>query len=66
MTCMNKPKKEGLDFKQQTKDLLDKQGRLDMLDPIANVDEWTECIIQKRTKNILELAWDVIAPWLSY
>ena len=59
-------KREGLDFKKQTKDLLEKQGRLDMLDPIANVDEWTECIIQKRTKNILELAWDVIAPWLSY
>ena len=59
-------KREGLDFKKQTKDLLEKQGRLDMLDPIANVDKWTECIIQKRTKNILELAWDVIAPWLSY
>ena len=59
-------KKEGLDFKKQTKDLLEEQGRLDMLDPIANVDKWTECIIQKRTKNILELAWDVIAPWLSY
>ena len=59
-------KKEGLVFKKQTKDLLAEQGRLDMLDPIANVDEWTERIIQKRTKNILELAWDVIAPWLGY
>ena len=59
-------KKEGLVFKKQTKDLLEEQGRLDMLDPIANVDEWTECTIKKRTENILELAWDVIAPWLSY
>ena len=59
-------KKEGLDFKKQTKNLLEKQGRLDMLDPIANVTEWTESIIQKRTKNILELAWDIIAPWLGY
>ena len=58
--------KEGLDFRRRTQDLLDKQERLDMIEPIANVDEWTECIIQKRTKNILELAWDVIAPWLSY
>ena len=59
-------KREGLDFKKQTKDLINNQERLDMLDPIANVDEWTTCIIQKRTKNILELAWDAIAPWLSY
>ena len=59
-------KREGLNFKKQTKDLLEKQGRLDMLDPIANVDKWAESIIQKRTKNILGLAWDVIAPWLDY
>ena len=37
-----------------------------MLDPIAEVNQWTESIIQKRSKNILELAWDVIAPWLGY
>ena len=59
-------KKDGLTFKKQTQDLLNKQGRLDMLDPIAEVSDWTESIIQKRTKNILELAWDVIAPWLDY
>ena len=63
---LEQAKKEGLVFGKQTQALLDKQERLDMIEPIANVDEWTECIIQKRTKNILELAWDVIAPWLSY
>ena len=61
-----KAKKEGLTFKKQTIDLLNEQGRLDMLDPIAEVNQWTESIIQKRSKNILELAWDVIAPWLNY
>ena len=59
-------KKEGLSFKKQTTSLLKEQGRLDMLDPIAEVPEWTESIIQKRSKNILELAWDVITPWLGY
>ena len=59
-------KKDGLTFKKQTENLLNKQGRLDMLDPIAEVPKWTESIIQKRTKNILELAWDTIAPWLGY
>ena len=58
--------KERLEFKKQTKDLLEEQGRLDMLDPIANVSTWTASRIQKRTRNILELAWDEIAPWLSY
>ena len=61
-----KAKKEGLTFKKQTIDLLNEQGRLDMLDPIAEVNQWTESIIQKRSKNILELAWDEIAPWLGY
>ena len=59
-------KEEGLDFGKRTKTLLDMQERLDMIEPIVNVDEWTECIIRKRTKNILELAWDKIAPWLDY
>ena len=59
-------KKEGITFSEQTEKLLMKQERLDMLDPIANVTDWTESIIQERTKNILELAWDEIAPWLGY
>ena len=59
-------KEKGLTFKKRTENLLNQQVRLDMLDPIANVTDWTESIIQKRTTNILELAWDVIAPWLGY
>ena len=58
--------KEGFIFKKQTKDLLKNQERLNMLEPIAEVQKWTESTIQKRTKNILELAWDEIAPWLGY
>jgi hypothetical protein len=59
-------KREGLDFKKETKDLLIKRERLDMLDPIANVSSWTEKLIKARTKNTLELAWDAISPWLGY
>ena len=59
-------KNEGLTFKKRTENLLKEQVRLDMLNPIATVPQWTESLIQKRTKNILELAWDVIAPWLDY
>ena len=59
-------KKEGLTFPKRTENLLNQQVRLDMLDPIAKVPQWTESLIKKRTKNILKLAWDVIAPWLGY
>ena len=59
-------KEEGLTFPKRTENLLKEQVRLDMLEPIANVTEWTKPIIQERSKNILELAWDVIAPWLGY
>jgi len=59
-------KKEGLTFPKRTENLLKKQVRLDMLDPIAEMSDWTKCLIKKRTENILQLAWDVIAPWLDY
>ena len=59
-------KKEGLTFPKRTENLLNQQVRLDMLDPITKVPQWTESLIKKRTKNILKLAWDVIAPWLGY
>ena len=59
-------KKAGLDFRKETKNLLKEQERLSMLDPITNVDKWTESLIRKRTKNTLELAWGIISPWLNY
>ena len=61
-----KAKRAGLDFRKETKNLLKEQERLSMLDPIVNVDKWTGSIIRKRTKNTLELAWDIISPWLNY
>ena len=59
-------KEEGLTFPKRTENLLKEQVRLDMLDPIANATKWKKSTIQERSRNILELAWDVIAPWLSY
>ncbi|MDE0315428.1 MAG: DUF262 domain-containing HNH endonuclease family protein [Candidatus Poribacteria bacterium] len=59
-------KNQALIFPKRTEDLLKKQVRLDMLEPIAEVSDWTKGLIQKRAENILQLAWDVIAPWLDY
>ena len=55
---------QGLTFGKQTLLLVKNQERLEMLDPIANVDDWTVGLIQERTENLLSLAWDQIAPWL--
>ena len=55
---------QGLTFGKQTLLLVKNQERLEMLDPIANVDDWTVGLIEERTENLLSLAWDQIAPWL--
>ena len=56
---------QGFGFTTKTKDLLNNQGRLHLLDSLAHVERWTESVIQRRSQNVLELAWDRIAPWLD-
>ena len=55
---------QGLRFGNRTLSLIRSQSRLHMLDPLAEVDEWTAELIEARTENVLGLAWDNIAPWL--
>ena len=55
---------EGFHFAETTKEIMDQQGRLHMLDPLESVDEWTQEFIRQRSENILALAWDNIATWL--
>ncbi len=62
---INEARVEGFEFSKRTVELLGQQGRLRMLDCLDTVDEWTEGFIQRRTTNILELAWDVLYPWLE-
>ena len=57
-------KSEGLQFGKKTWTLIQNQTHLHLLDPLASVNEWTADLIEDRTENILELAWDQIAPWL--
>ena len=61
---MEQAKLEGFRFTETTEQLLGQQRQLHMLDSLANVDEWTQELIRKRGENILQLAWDVIAPWV--
>ena len=53
-----------LRFGGRTLRLIRNQDRLHMLDPIAEVEDWTTELIEARTENVLGLAWDQIAPWL--
>ena len=53
-----------LRFGNRTLSLIRNQDRLHMLDPIAEVEDWTTELIEARTENVLGLAWDQIAPWL--
>ena len=57
-------KGQGYRFGKKTQTLLQSQERLGMLDHLVGVDHWTAGLIEQRTKNILELAWDEISPWL--
>ena len=55
---------QGLRFGNRTLSLIRSQSRLHMLDPLAEIDDWTTELIEARTENVLGLAWDNIAPWL--
>ncbi len=57
-------RQQGITFGNQTLNLIENQDRLHMLDPIAEVEDWTAGLIEARTENLLSLAWDNIAPWL--
>ena len=57
-------KGHGYKFGKKTQKLLQSQEHLSMLDHLTNVEKWTETLIERRTENILELAWDEISPWL--
>ena len=59
---LSEAKKAGFSVKSEK--LIEK--RLYMLTPLIKVKKWNKEFIKNRTRNILELAWEEIAPWLSY
>ena len=65
-TYLSKAKKEGVPLNKTTKKLMETRERLYMLVPLTKVKKWDKKFIERRTENILELAWEEIAPWLSY
>lgn len=55
----------GISFPKSTIELLQKGERLPLLDPLREVEEWNSEVVQRRGKNIAELCWDVVWPWLN-
>lgn len=63
---LSEAKKGGFRISKISEDLIRSQVRLYMLSPLTEVKKWDGSLIRRRTRNILELVWDEIAPWLSY
>ena len=59
---LSEAKKAGFSIKSEK--LIEK--RIYMLTPLIKVKRWNKEFIKNRTRNILELAWEEIAPWLAY
>ena len=55
---------EGYKFGRKTEMLIRNSDFLHMLDALRGVEDWTKDLIEERSKNILELAWEQISPWL--
>ena len=59
-------KSEGYMFGRKTETLIHNSDFLHMLDPLWDVHDWTKDLIEERSENILDLAWEQVAPWLFY
>ena len=59
-----KARSEGFEFSRKTVEIIKNGPRLLLLDPIRKAVDWDAAFIQRRTVNLLDLAWGSIAPWL--
>ena len=55
----------GFEFTSRTRKLLESGQRLGLLDPLRDVDTWGLDVIEARGRNIAELTWEHVWPWLS-
>ncbi|UOR07890.1 DUF262 domain-containing HNH endonuclease family protein [Qipengyuania flava] len=62
--ALAKAKTNGFQFTKKTENLLKEGERLRMLDSLSGVKSWDRKMIEARTRNMLELAWDSFADWL--
>ena len=52
-------------FPNSTIRLLQKGERLSLLEPLRDVNKWNREVVELRGKNIAELCWETVWPWLN-
>ena len=55
----------GISFSKNMTELLKEGTRLSLLDPLRTVVNWNEDVVTARSRNVAELCWDQIWPWLN-
>ena len=58
-------KAAGFSFSKMTTGLLKSGTRLSLLDSLRSVNDWNTELVDARGKNIAELCWDHVWPWLN-
>ena len=58
-------KKEGISIPERTIKILEDRQGLPLLQPLIDIEEWSENFVRERSRNIAELAWDRLWPWLK-
>jgi hypothetical protein len=56
---------QGMKFSGATQGILSEGRQLPLLEPLRDVESWTPEIIEGRGRNIAEMAWDHLWPWLN-
>ena len=55
-----------IQLSEKTKNFLRAGKHLPHLSTICNVEEWSDELVQKRSRRLVELVWTNIAPWLGF
>ncbi|MBG21942.1 MAG: hypothetical protein CMF22_12680 [Idiomarinaceae bacterium] len=58
-------RKQGVNLSKSLLRLLESGDLLPLLIPVQGVDKWNKELIEKRSRNIAELAWDKLWPWVN-
>ena len=58
-------KKSGHVLADKTIRVLNEGKRLPILEPLKHVEEWSARIVEKRSRNIAKLTWEIVRPWLD-
>ena len=58
-------RKNGVKLPPKTENVLRSGKRLEILEPLVNLEKFDNEIVENRTKNIAELCWNFLRPWLD-